>query len=128
MMVDVHFPPDVAHGGGVPWNGFLLTQWLRRFDNARNTPVILISASDRAEYKKKASAVGATAFLPKPIDNETLLSSLDTALFNKSDSAPAPVAQPETDAQAQKTEPSTPVAAASAAAENAEKPTVEFGL
>jgi CheY-like chemotaxis protein len=80
MLLDVHFPPDVAHGGGVPWNGFLITQWLRRLEDARNTPVILISANDRAEYKQKASDVGAAAFLPKPIDSNLLLASINTAL------------------------------------------------
>ena len=135
MMVDVQFPPDVAHGGGVPWTGFLLTQWLRRFDDARNTPVILISANDRAEYKQKASAVGATAFLQKPIDNETLLTSLDTALYRKTDFAPAPA--PAAEAQGQKPDagkqgpaenPQTPRSPGSSEDGSAQNPAVELGL
>lgn len=88
MLLDVHFPPDVAHGGGVPWNGFLITQWLRRLGDARNTPVIFISANDRVEYRQRASDADAVAFLPKPIDNDVLLASIETALFRKTDGAP----------------------------------------
>src|SRR5947208_14697685 len=28
IIVDIHFPPDVPHGGGVPWDGFILMKWL----------------------------------------------------------------------------------------------------
>ena len=24
VLLDINYPPDVAHGGGVPWDGFLL--------------------------------------------------------------------------------------------------------
>ena len=30
VVLDIHFPPDVAHGGGVPWDGFLIMNWLCR--------------------------------------------------------------------------------------------------
>jgi CheY-like chemotaxis protein len=80
MLLDVCFPPDVAHGGGVPWDGFVITQWLRGLDHSKHIPVILISGADRAEYTERASAVGATAFFRKPIDNDQLLASIDTAL------------------------------------------------
>jgi CheY-like chemotaxis protein len=88
MLVDIHFPPDVAHGGGVLWNGFLITQWLQRLEATKNTPVILISAKDRPEYKHRASAVGAVAFLPKPIDHHALVTSIETALIRRTGIAP----------------------------------------
>ena len=34
ILLDLSFPPDVAHGGGVPWDGFLIINWLRRIDEA----------------------------------------------------------------------------------------------
>ena len=86
MLLDVNFPPDV---GGVPWNGFSLTQWLARNDYARKIPVILISASDKPEYQKRASEVGAAAFLPKTIATEGLLACIDLALRQNAGSAPA---------------------------------------
>jgi CheY-like chemotaxis protein len=80
MLLDVNFPPDVSHGGGVPWNGFVITQWLRRLNDTNKMPIIVISGVDRAEYAQQASAVGANAFLKKPINNDELLASIDTAL------------------------------------------------
>jgi two-component system KDP operon response regulator KdpE len=79
MLLDVNFPPDVSHGGGVPWNGFVITQWLRRLNDTNKMPIIVISGIDKADYPQQASAVGATAFLRKPIDSQELLASIDTA-------------------------------------------------
>src|SRR5438874_6015269 len=30
ILLDISFPPDVAHGGGVAWDGFLIMNWLLR--------------------------------------------------------------------------------------------------
>jgi two-component system, OmpR family, KDP operon response regulator KdpE len=96
MLMDVQLPQEV---GGVAWNGFSLVQWLRRMDHVKNTPVIVISASDRPEYKQRATAVGATAFLQKPINPDELLSTIDTAFVRKAggeSATPAGLSQPET--------------------------------
>jgi CheY-like chemotaxis protein len=34
ILLDLSFPPDVAHGGGVAWDGFLIMNWLRRRNQA----------------------------------------------------------------------------------------------
>lgn len=83
LVLDIDFPPDVAHGGGVPWNGFVLSQWLRREETSKSIPVIFMSANDRADYQQRASAAGGTAFLAKPIDSEQLLASIDGALTGR---------------------------------------------
>jgi CheY-like chemotaxis protein len=72
VLLDVSFPPDVAHGGGVSWDGFLLVSWLRRMDEAKNTPIVMISVDDSSEQIKRARAVGASGFFPKPINYEGL--------------------------------------------------------
>lgn len=92
MLMDVCFPPDVAHGGGVPWDGFVITQWLRGLDHSRDIPVILISGADRPEYRERASAVGAAGFFRKPIDNDQLLASIDTALCKNGGAKPGNMA------------------------------------
>ncbi len=83
LLLDIDFPPDVAHGGSVPWNGFVLSQWLRRDESSKDIPVIFMSANDQADYQQRASAAGGTAFLPKPIDSEQLLASINGALTGK---------------------------------------------
>jgi CheY-like chemotaxis protein len=73
ILLDLTFPPDVAHGGGVPWDGFLIMNWLRRIDEAQGIPIIVITGGDAAQYKDQAMAAGAVSFFQKPIDNDELL-------------------------------------------------------
>ena len=74
MLVDVCFPTDV----GASWDGFQIAQWIRQMNHG--LPTIMISGSNKAEYQKKAAAVGAQAFMTKPIDNEVLLGAIASAL------------------------------------------------
>jgi DNA-binding response OmpR family regulator len=80
ILLDISFPPDVAHGGGVPWDGFRIIQWLRRMDEAKNTPIIIITGGEAAEYKGRALQAGACAFFHKPIDNDELLAAIRQSL------------------------------------------------
>jgi adenylate cyclase len=73
ILLDISFPPDVAHGGGVPWDGFLIMNWLRRLDEAKNIPVIVVTGGDPVKFKDRALAAGALSFFHKPFDNDDLL-------------------------------------------------------
>lgn len=77
MLLDVNYPRDVD---GVAWDGFSIAQWLRRRDHLQNVPVIVFSGADRPEYRKRAAAVGATAFFRKPIPHDDLLASITGVL------------------------------------------------
>jgi two-component system KDP operon response regulator KdpE len=92
ILLDIGFPPDVAHGGGVPWDGFLIMQWLQRMDEASRIPVIVITGGDPAKLKDRSLAAGAVAFFRKPIDNEELLAVIRKTL---GESEEPPVAPPE---------------------------------
>jgi len=73
ILLDLSFPPDVAHGGGVAWDGFLIMNWLGRIEEAKTIPIIVISGGDPAKNKDRALAAGAVSFFHKPIDNDALL-------------------------------------------------------
>jgi len=73
ILLDIGFPPDVAHGGGLAWDGFLIMQWLRRLDEGKDIPIIVITGGDPVKYKDRALAAGAVNFFHKPIDNDELL-------------------------------------------------------
>jgi CheY-like chemotaxis protein len=75
ILLDIGFPPDVAFGfgGGVQWDGFLIIEWLRRMEEAKRTPIIIITGGDAAKYKERSLAAGAVAFFHKPIDHDELL-------------------------------------------------------
>lgn len=73
IILDVTFPPDVAHGGGVAWDAFLIIDWLRRMEEAKNIPIIVITGSPQKKFKEQALAKGAIAFFQKPIDEKEMI-------------------------------------------------------
>jgi two-component system cell cycle response regulator len=84
ILLDISFPPDVAHGGGVAWDGFLIMSWIKRLDEAKGIPVILITGGESEDLKKQALKAGATHFFHKPINNEELLAVIQRALSQAS--------------------------------------------
>jgi len=80
ILLDITFPPDVAHGGGVAWDGFLIMNWVRRMDEAKHIPIIIITGGDPAAYKNRSLAAGAAAFFHKPINNDELLAAIRQSL------------------------------------------------
>jgi len=95
IVMDISFPPDVAHGGGVPWDGFLIMNWIRRLEEARGIPVLLITGSKPEQFKDRAVASGATHFFQKPVNNEEMLNVIHGLLGIEG-------TQPETEAQQEK--------------------------
>ena len=80
VLLDISFPPDVAHGGGVRWDAFTIMGWMKRMEETAKTPIIVITSSDPAKVKDKAMAAGAVAFFQKPIDHDKLLATIHTVL------------------------------------------------
>jgi CheY-like chemotaxis protein len=70
IVLDISFPPDVA---GVPWDGFRIMEWLRRVDDTKKIPIIVITGGAGDKDKEKALAGGAVGFLYKPLDHDELL-------------------------------------------------------
>jgi CheY-like chemotaxis protein len=89
ILLDIAFPPDVAHGGGVPWDGFLIMDWLRRMDEAKDIPIIIITAGDPEKLKARSMAAGAAAFFQKPINNDELLVAIQRILGEGAPETPA---------------------------------------
>ena len=73
ILLDINFPPDVAHGGGVSWDGFQVLAWLRRLEGSRNAPVILMSGADLQRCKNRSLGDSAQGVFRKPLDHEGLL-------------------------------------------------------
>jgi len=87
IILDIMFPPDVGHGGGVAWDGFLIIGWLRRMEEAKDIPVIIITGADAAKYKKSALDAGAVEFFQKPVDPDELINAIRRALHQASGAA-----------------------------------------
>ena len=81
ILLDISFPPVVGHGGGGgAWEGFLITVWLKRMEEAAHIPIIMITGGDPAKHEERAMKIGATAFFHKPIDHDELFDVISKAL------------------------------------------------
>lgn len=73
ILLTIDFPPDVAHGGGVSWDGFVILGWMRRIDELKDTPVVIMGEKDSPELVAKARAAGAKGYFPKSREQALLL-------------------------------------------------------
>ena len=80
ILLDINYPPDVGHGGGVPWDGFLILNWIRRLDEAKHVPVIFITGADPKKYRERAMQSGAANFFSKPVRADELMSAVNAIL------------------------------------------------
>ena len=83
ILLDINFPPDVAHGGTVNWDGYRIMDWLRRMDEAKGVPIIITTGGDSAKDKDQCRAPGVVGFFRKPVDHEELLVAIREALDRK---------------------------------------------
>jgi len=83
ILLDINFPPDVAHGGGVAWDGFLIMSWLRRMDEAVNTPVLIITGNAREELRERCFKAGVSGYFQKPINIEELGATITKLIGDK---------------------------------------------
>ncbi len=90
ILLDISFPPDVAHGGGVAWDGFAIMAWLRRLEEGKNVPIIVISGAEPAKLKARALAAGAAAYYHKPIDTDALLVEIRRTLGESAEDTASP--------------------------------------
>jgi len=77
VVLDVNLPQDVS---GVPWDGMRLVTWLKRFDDLKKIPVVMVTAGDPSKYTKLALNAGATAFFHKRMEPTHLLTMVSHSL------------------------------------------------
>lgn len=83
LLVDVNLEPHDAFGGAAIWDGFQVTRWIQHM-TAKDIPAIMISSSDKSEYRKYAAKIGAESFMAKPISHAALLRSIEAGLAGAS--------------------------------------------
>ena len=74
IILELYYPPDVAHGGGVPWDGFLILEWIKRMADFSRTRVIFTTTADPGQYAERARSAGASGLFQKGPDMSQLLS------------------------------------------------------
>jgi CheY-like chemotaxis protein len=83
IILDIQYPPDVSHGGGVPWDGFILMRWLSAMERGQKIPVIFITGCADPGLREKALACGALALFDKPLDHVRLLALIQKTLSSQ---------------------------------------------
>ena len=81
VVLDVNLPQDVT---GVPWDGMRLITWMKRFEDLKHIPVVMVTAGDPSRYTRLAIGAGATAFFHKRMDPAHLLTMVSRTLARKS--------------------------------------------
>src|SRR5207249_663001 len=94
ILLDLNFPPDVANGGGLGWDGFLILRWLRRTRGAVDVPVIAVTGGDLNLYRERCKEAGILDLLPKPVDYELLVTKIRAALNQAEPETRPPPPQP----------------------------------
>jgi CheY-like chemotaxis protein len=95
ILLDINFPPDVAHGGTVNWDGFRIMDWLRRMDEAKGVPIIIVTGGDPAKDKDRCRAPEVVSCFRKPVDHEELLAAIHKTLDRKAGEEPPLMELPE---------------------------------
>jgi len=80
IILDINFPVDAANVGGALQDGFFIMEWLRRMGEAKEIPIIFISADTSLKLQERALASGAVGFFVKPIDHVALLLTIEKVL------------------------------------------------
>ncbi len=91
ILLDINFPPDASLGGGGVRDGFWALDWMKRMDEIKDIPIVIISSDDPATSGPRARAAGAAAYLHKPIGKDELAHTVAELLAAKK-SAPLPSA------------------------------------
>jgi CheY-like chemotaxis protein len=87
ILLDITFPPNVAQGGAVAWDGFVLMSWLRQFQETRCIPIFVITGGHADNLEGRSLKAGAKGFFRKPIDHERLLARIKETLGGDPDGA-----------------------------------------
>lgn len=72
IILDLNFP-SVASFSSLNWDGFSIMQWLKRFKEVADIPIIILTSEDPAAQGEPALAAGAAAFCQKPVDFQEFL-------------------------------------------------------
>ena len=83
ILLDINFPPEFSLGGGGVRDGFWALDWMRKMDEVKGVPIVIISGDDPVTASPRAQAAGADGYLHKPITNEQLALTVAELLHGK---------------------------------------------
>jgi CheY-like chemotaxis protein len=75
VILDLNFPPG-ENFSSLNWNGMHILQWLKRYKDVADIPIIILTGDDPGKSKDTVLAAGASVFFQKPVDLKVFLSEL----------------------------------------------------
>jgi two-component system KDP operon response regulator KdpE len=75
ILLDIIFPPDITQTGNT-WDAFLIIDWIQRISVAEGVPIIIISGAEPEKFRDRCLAMGAAAFLTKPLEVPKLMETI----------------------------------------------------
>ena len=88
ILLDINFPAEGTTAGAR--DGYWAIGHLRRTDDTKNIPIIVMSTAKPEEVEPRALAAGAVAFFPKPIDKDKLLAKIQQLMADRKLQSPSP--------------------------------------
>jgi two-component system OmpR family response regulator len=87
IVLDINFPPEVG-STGLQWDGFNIMEWMGRFKEVADIPVMIMTSGDPEKYRDRSLAAGAVAFFSKPINHEEFLVAVRRVLGQQGSAKP----------------------------------------
>lgn len=75
IVLDMNFAPG-ENFSSLNWSGLHILQWLKRYKDVADIPIIILTADDPGKSKDLVLASGAAAFFQKPVDLKAFLAEL----------------------------------------------------
>ncbi|PWU21289.1 MAG: hypothetical protein C5B50_02055 [Verrucomicrobia bacterium] len=80
VLLDINFPPDVAFGGSLGWDGMQIMAWLCRATGVSADRFIIVTGTVTPAIEKGVRSSGALGLFSKPLDYEGLLITVEQRL------------------------------------------------
>jgi DNA-binding response OmpR family regulator len=75
IILDLNFPPG-QNFSSLNWSGLHILQWLKRYKDVADIPILILTADDPGKSKDLVLAAGAAAFFQKPVDLKVFLAEI----------------------------------------------------
>lgn len=93
VLMDINLTDKSPNIDMVSWNGFSLMSWVRRFEDLRSIPIVMVSSGDPLKCVRRALTGGARAFFHKSTSTENLIATVRQVLSDRMSGArPVPAA------------------------------------
>jgi len=87
ILLDLNFPMDSTVGGGTICDGFWALNWMRRMEEIKGVPIVIVSSDPPEKSMPRAMAEGAAAYFQKPLNMAELAATLATLIPAKPSAA-----------------------------------------